>query len=82
MWSKQIVKHNYKHNLYDNSFSVFTLLYQIRMNRKISRNEKQVLKRKKVVPSWRRKHKRSNKYWSGGWQQHFWIVGKLFDLLS
>ena len=51
------------------------------MNRKISRNEKQVLKRRKVVPWWRRKHKCSNKYWSGGWQQHFWIVAKLVNNL-
>ena len=32
------------------------------MNRKISRNEKQVLKRRKLDPWWKRKCKRSNKY--------------------
>ena len=47
------------------------------MNRKISRNEKHKYSNEeklKVGLCWKQKHKRSNKYFPGGWQQHFWIV--------
>ena len=46
------------------------------MNRKISRNKKQVLKRRNVGLWLRRKHSRTNTYCPGGWQQHF------FELLQ